>query len=192
MIANHRMHNFQPTAELPLFAWLMSNPRKGGRPPRQTVPLKHCCDCGAVINRSSRGRCKPCAHIGLKRPCPDDLLAVLRSQGSHGAARHYHASLSTVTRWRREMELKRQARLKKGIGQSQPQGFQQRPLISNRDMSQAGQAADYLRRYGAVYRCDAVGKPNPKGTHWKRNFAVLTDDEIIARASRLGWQEGGM
>lgn len=188
MIANHRLHKFKPEPELPLLAWLMSTQRKGGRPPRATVIVKHCRDCGAVINRSSRGRCKPCANIGLKRSCPDDLFEILCSIGSHGAAKHYHASLSTVTRWRREMELKAQARLKRPEAKTiRYAPFRQIPLINNRDMSCAGQAADYLRRYGAVYRCDAVGKPNPKGTHWKRNFAVLTDEEIVSRAIRLGW-----
>lgn len=188
MIANHRLHNFQPVEPLPLFAWLTSNPRKGGRPPRATVPVKHCRDCGAVINRSSRGRCKPCANIGLKRACPDDLLAILHAQGSHGAAKHYHASLSTVTRWRRELELKAQARLKKAAPVLRPRCFQQVPLIVKRDMSYAGQAADFLRRYGAVYRCDALGRPNAKGAFWKRNFSVLTDDEIIQSALKLRWQ----
>lgn len=56
-----------------------------------------------------------------------------------------------------------------------------------RDMSAAGSAADHLRRYGAVFRCGPDGKPNAKGGFWNRNSHVLTDDEIMSRASRLGW-----
>lgn len=171
---------------LPLFSWF-GPPKKSGRPSRATVIVKHCRDCGTIINRSSRGRCKPCANVGLKRACPADLLLILRTYGSHGAAKHYHASLATVTRWRRELELTPQARMKKGIGQSRQRGFIARPLITVRDTSIAGQAVDYLRRYGSVYRCDQFGKPDPRGSHWKRNFTILTDDEIIARARRLGW-----
>lgn len=56
-----------------------------------------------------------------------------------------------------------------------------------RDLTLAGQAADFLRRFGSVYRCDVTGKPNSKGTRWKRNYSVLTDDELMHRARRLGW-----
>lgn len=59
---------------------------------------------------------------------------------------------------------------------------------NRRDMSRAGMAADYLKRFGPVFRCDAQGKPSAKGTHWARGRFVLTGDEIIARAERNGWQ----
>ena len=170
---------------LPLFSWAQTIHRKRG----SGIAPKHCRDCGCLINRSSRGRCKPCATTGLKRARPADFLETLRKLGSQGAARHYRASLGTVTRWRRELELKPQARMKRGIGQSRSdRGFMPRPLLQNRDMSLAGQAADYLRRYGSVYRCDDLGKPMAKGSHWRRNYAVMSDDELIQRAERLGWK----
>lgn len=178
---------FADVSSLPLFAFLRAPERPIYRP-RATPQVKHCRECGVVINRSSRGRCKPCATIGLKRSMPEDFLPILRKLGSQGAARHYHASLATVTRWRRELELKPQARMKKGIGQSRTdRGFVPRPLIQNRDMSLAGQAADFLRGFGAVYRCDERGRATPKGTHWRRGFAVMGDDELMHRAQRLGW-----
>lgn len=59
---------------------------------------------------------------------------------------------------------------------------------NRRDMSRAGLAADYLRRFSSVFRCDAQGKPSEKGTHWARGRHALTGDEIIDRAMRLGWQ----
>lgn len=174
---------------LPLFTWA-SQPIKARRLRGAKPIAKHCRDCGCIINRSSRGRCKPCATVGLRRSCPDDFLPVLRRLGSQGAARHYHASLATVTRWRRELELRPQARMKKGIGQSRSdRGFIPRPLIQNRDMTLAGQAADFLRRFGSVYRCDVRGTPMAKGTHWRRAYAVLSDEELMHRAQRLGWCE---
>lgn len=151
---------------------------------------KHCVDCGAEINRSSRARCKACARIGLKRAIPDDFLVILRRLGSQGAARHYRSSLSTVTRWRRELKMKPQARMKKGIGQSRvDRGFVARPLIVNRDMSRVGMAAEYLSRFGPIYRCTEEGKPNAKGSHWRRGFAVMSDAGMIERAKRMGWNE---
>lgn len=169
---------------LPLFSWAQTIRRKRGA----GMAPKHCRDCGCKINRGSRGRCKACATVGQLRARPADFLETLRKLGSQGAARHYHASFSTVTRWRRELELKPQARMKRGIGQSRPdRGFTPRPVLNNRDMSLVGQAVDYLRRFGSVYRCDASGKAVTKGTHWRRNFAVMTDDDVIQRAERLGW-----
>lgn len=174
---------------LPLFAWADTRASLIRRARGSKPAPKHCRDCGRPINRSSRGRCKACAHIGLKRECPGDFLAVLRRFGSQGAAQHYRASLATITRWRRELKLEPQARMKRGIGQSRPdRGFTPRPMVQNRDMSLAGQAADYLRRFGSVYRCDETGSPKPKGTHWRRNYAVLSDEQLIARAEKLGWK----
>lgn len=55
------------------------------------------------------------------------------------------------------------------------------------DSSRAGMAARYLRRFGPVYRCDALGKPTPDGFFWNRGGFVLSDDEVIERALRNGW-----
>ncbi|WP_194919911.1 hypothetical protein [Novosphingobium sp. NBM11] len=177
---------------LPLWTWVRNRPaaiNKGGKPRHGKPIVKHCISCGCVINRGSRGHCRPCGHIGLKREVPDDFRAVLLKLGSHGAARHFKASLSTVTRWRREISMSKHERAKRTSAGPRPfaSGFQQRPLLCNRDVTVAGQAADFLRKFGAVYRCDADGKPNAKGSHWKRNFSVLTDDELMGRAERLGW-----
>jgi hypothetical protein len=56
-------------------------------------------------------------------------------------------------------------------------------------MTTAGMAAEFLRRYGSVYRCDPDGKPNAKGTHWRRFLSVVSDEDLIARAKKLGWNE---
>jgi hypothetical protein len=61
------------------------------------------------------------------------------------------------------------------------------PIKAHRDCSQVGQAADFLRKYGAVYRCYESGRAATKGTHWSRNGFVLTDAELISRAEHLGW-----
>ena len=58
----------------------------------------------------------------------------------------------------------------------------------NRDLSRAGLAADYLRRFGSVYRCDDNGRQLADGFFWCRGGrVVLTDDELIQRAQRNGW-----
>jgi hypothetical protein len=183
------VRNHPASAELPLFAWATAA-KRGGRPRSNSQPpAKHCKTCGTQISRYSRGHCRSCGYLGLKRDCPDDFLDVLHRLGSQGAAKHFNASLSTVTRWRLEAGLKlheRARRVKSG-------GFQkQRGLIASglpqRDVTLPGQAADFLRQFGSVWRCDLKGKPSVKGTHWRRNLAVLSDDELMARAVRLGWK----
>lgn len=149
-----------------------------------------CIDCGTSITRYSRGRCVECGGKARMRGVPADFIEVLRARGSAGAAKHYRSSLGTVTRWRRQMSLtpfvpaKKPVRTVSGAGSFM--GYR-RPIFVNRDLSRVGQAADFLRKYGAVYRCGPRGNPQPKGEFWNRNGHVLTDDEIISRASRLGW-----
>lgn len=178
------------TTSLPLFNWSAHYPGKpssASSPP----PARHCKSCGTQISRYSRGHCRSCGYIGLKRDCPGDFLAVLKNLGSQGAAKHFSASLSTVTRWRHEEGLALHMRAKHGVVGGNPSFRVAMGRIAprNRDMSMAGQAADFLRQFGSVYRCNERGKPDAKGTHWRRNLSVLSDDEMIARAARLGWVE---
>lgn len=64
---------------------------------------------------------------------------------------------------------------------SKPEGYQ-------RDMSEAGQAADFMRRDRRVFRCDAAGQQARNGKFWMCGTVRLTDAELIARASAKGWQ----
>jgi hypothetical protein len=58
---------------------------------------------------------------------------------------------------------------------------------ARRDMTRIGQAADFLRRFGPVFRCGPGGVALQSGLHWNRGGFVLTDAELVARAERLGW-----
>lgn len=156
-----------------------------------------CIDCGAPISETSRGRCVACGHAPLLRKMPADFVSVLRRLGSSQlAARHYRASLTAVTRWRREADLlphrpavrvSRTGRLNRGSF-----GMSLRAPVTQRDMTEAGRAADFLQRFGPVFRCLTTGKAHPKGTYWNRNGHVLSDREIVARAERLGFRPGGL
>jgi hypothetical protein len=59
----------------------------------------------------------------------------------------------------------------------------------DRDTSPDGEAADYLRRFGPVYRCNSVGRPDIAGKFWRRGSAVLTSAELIERADYLRSRE---
>lgn len=149
-----------------------------------------CIDCKAEISAFGSGRCKRCAYRAKSRPVPPDFLEQLARRGSGGCAVHYRASLTTITKWRRASGLRPQLRMRRspsmGGGFKRQTGTLARIMI-HRDHSDAGQAADFLRRFGAVYRCDEGGKPNSKGAFWNRNNHVLDDGEIMFRAKRLGW-----
>ena len=180
------------SAELPLFAWAVMSKSRGGRPRSNSQPpAKHCKTCGTQISRYSRGHCRSCGYLGLKRDCPCDFMDVLHRLGSQGAAKHFNASLSTVTRWRREAGMALHERARRGrVGGHQPFVKSASLVVRGpqRDVTLPGQAADFLRQFGSVHRCDEKGKPNAKGKFWRRNFSVLSDEEIMARAERLGWK----
>lgn len=59
--------------------------------------------------------------------------------------------------------------------------------VVHRDMSRIGQIADFLRYWGPVCRCNPNGRADPKGTHWRRGSAVLTDAELTVRAIAKGF-----
>ncbi|WP_311271067.1 hypothetical protein [Sphingobium sp. WCS2017Hpa-17] len=115
---------------------------------------------------------------------------ILRKLGSCGAAKHYRSSLSTVTRWRREIGLLPHERTRYRQPTFRQQMFKQAPLRVVRDYTSVGQAADFLRRFAAVYRCDEKGQVPKRGggLFWNRNGYVLTDEELMAKARRLGWE----
>lgn len=65
-----------------------------------------CKDCGASISVRSRGRCKPCSYSALRRPIPSGFASTLALIGSRECAKHYGASLSTITKWRKQIGYK--------------------------------------------------------------------------------------
>lgn len=150
-----------------------------------------CSDCGRPIAPDSRGRCATCARRGLHRAVPDDFVETLERLGSAGCAAYYRASLTTVTKWRRAKGLKPQFRAKRvsqGMRVRGRPGGGERPLAVKRDWSRAGQAAEFLRRFGPISRCDENRAFNPAGEFWNRNGHLLSADDVVSRAERLGWK----
>ena len=62
-------------------------------------------------------------------------------------------------------------------------------FFAQRSQGVADMAAQHLRRDAPVFRADADGKANPKGKCWRYGNTVLTEDEMIAKAERKGWQQ---
>lgn len=98
----------------------------------------------------------------------------------------YGKGPATIQRWCRETGVTPRKASAAHIGAAtrnfSPQNH------AHRDTTRAGLAADFLRHLGPVFRCTPEGRAKPDGTHWNRGGrTVLTDDEIIARAVRNGW-----
>jgi hypothetical protein len=51
----------------------------------------------------------------------------------------------------------------------------------------ADMAAQHLRRDAPVFRCKADGSADPKGKCWRYGNTVLSEQEMIAKAERKGW-----
>jgi len=99
------------------------------------------------------------------------------------AKERYNRGETTLNRWAIEADICfRTPRLAKTI--MGPKGAVDR---TQRDMTRAGQAADYLRRLSSVFRCDANGRAKTNGKFWRRGSATLTDADLIERAEDRGW-----
>ncbi|MES3054926.1 hypothetical protein O6V14_04720 [Sphingomonas faeni] len=113
-------------------------------------------------------------------------------------AAKYHAAPQTIRRWQRAIGIVFQSG-RAGVNVARANTAKPAHLVRNayqttpvdravKDGSRAGMAADYLRKFGAVYRCTPMGGADLKGSHWRRGSAILTDAEIVERAEYNGWQ----
>lgn len=104
-------------------------------------------------------------------------LTVVHLMARFGCAR------STITRWCREHGLTPKPPTISYRGPGLAPSMQ----VAVRDGTLAGRAADFLRKFGPVIRCDETGAYNPRGTHWRRNSTILTADAVIQRAASQGF-----
>jgi hypothetical protein len=138
-------------------------------------------------------------------PAPADLADNALTMTGRELARHYNRDTKTVFRWLREAGIrpapfnysacsKRQwqdnpprQRRPKSIGIRVPKP--KITLVSKmpRDTTLSGQAADHLRKWAAVYRCDPDGRPNQSGSCWHYGMLVLSTDQLMERARNKGW-----
>ena len=138
------------------------------------------------------------AQLGSTKAVVDEKYADLaeRAKEMHvsALARHYGVTAPTMTKTLR----------KRGIVAAKPPKYIPRPnakraapykliphatpFTNRRVKSSADLAAEFLQRECAVYHCDDIGRPDPKGKFYRRGRAVLTPDEVIARAVAKGWR----
>lgn len=127
---------------------------------------------------------------------PADFAELWQTNSLLWLSAHFECSLSTAAGWAKLLGLVRargahitarkvEAKPAKPapLRLIKPNAYQNAPVNKfQRDMSAPGQAADFLRKFGPVYRCDVRGRPLSDGFFWRRGNAVMTDDELIERA----------
>jgi hypothetical protein len=116
---------------------------------------------------------------------PEDFARLAGYKTRADLAKHYGVSVDTITRWRRVAGLRRFPVTSTAHFRSP--GLSAAMTRGRRDETLAGRAVDHLRRYGPVYRCREDGEPDFAGRFWNRGGHVLTDDDVIQRARRLGF-----
>jgi transposase len=120
-------------------------------------------------------------------PVPTDFVTTQLGKTIAHLQNRYGVGKDVIRRWLRESDVTRQPE-SQALRLIKPNAYATAPLDRvQRDMSNAGQAVDFLRRFGAVYRCNERGGADVKGNRWRRGSAILTDADIIERAERLGW-----
>lgn len=151
-------------------------------------------------------------ETGVKRRdraiIPDDFAEVWKSKGVTALAAHYGRNHSTISTWIKKLGLSRprgrtltqQARKAAALPKPQveftrtpppkrfvkPDAFRTTAVDRvQRDMTDAGRAADTLRRdRWTVFRCDEKGRATPEGKMWLCGRVLCTDVELIERAER--------
>jgi hypothetical protein len=142
-----------------------------------------CADIISRWRRESGVLSKKCRRNYAEPPA--DFVLVAADLTKRELRERYHRADPTINRWLQETGARcgRYSR----APEIQPQRVV--PAVSPEILTRATHAAEYLRKFGPVTRCNQNGAFNPRGDHWRRGNKVLCAQEVIARALRNGWHE---
>jgi len=114
------------------------------------------------------------------RPLPSDFPTMARLLTKSALAAHYKTTPQVIARWFTETDLTpKDPRATRNISQTW------RPDIPGpRRETEHDLAAEYLRRFGPVSRCDERGRYRQAGDYYLVGNTVHTKDELLARARR--------
>lgn len=140
----------------------------------------------------AKGRVIPPAK---RRECPADFAQMAAFLTYTGLCNHYNTGRSAVDRWvsetgatplvfvRKPSEAKPQAG-KPSRGLYHAIGISSNIAAAAKPYTAHDRAADTIRPYAAVYRCDERGKADLAGKFWRVGMVVVTPDELLERAAR--------
>lgn len=145
-----------------------------------------------------------------RRARPDDFEQFQEGKPVRALEAHYRCSNAVITRWLHEIGVHRKPSANKRTGEEElkltklvvPTPLPRRAKAStfiktatpdrpHIDTTRAGLAAEFLRHFGPVRRCNEIGQYDPMGNRWRRGTSslLLNANEIIERALRLGWND---
>lgn len=169
----------------------------------QSKLMRHYCASHRMIQRWSKetGAEPKLGARYSRHPIPDDFTTLALVTTKVGLVRHYGVHNHTVARWLRltqieppawERPRKEKAPRQKATRTSRPAAFRTPKQAHSfdtlrRETTTDGLAADHLRRFCAVYRCNERGRADQDGAWWRYGNAILTPAELIARAERHGF-----
>lgn len=116
-----------------------------------------------------------------RREAPEGFADAAKTMTLRELAERFSMSTKVASRLIRRMGIVRVSRPK--TRPSTNRGWVM--SIENRskaDQSPAHIAANYLRGFDPVLRCDHTGKLNPEGSHWHIRGRVVTGDELMEMA----------
>lgn len=116
--------------------------------------------------------------------CIRDFGARARSRGPRSVKSPKPAKKPVVGR-ERPVDFQRVTTPRRPIPKPRRAGIA--TATPQRDMTRAGQAADFLRRLDPVRRCDASGAFSLTGDHWHFRGRLFDAAGIIERAARVGF-----
>lgn len=119
-----------------------------------------------------------------RRPVPEDFAELAPTMTKTGLSEHYGTANKIVERWCAEtgISAKRRQPRKRNVFTMPSNGA---PTVERlRNYGIHDEAADVLRHYGPVYRCDEQGRAKERGELWRVGNVVVDGDELMARADR--------
>ena len=127
----------------------------------------------------------------MMRPAPADWEQLCAKHTAAELRRLLQADIKVIKRWIKETEIEPVPFDRKGIippnrrpNLLKQMGTPHKAIIRDKPRSIWDDAADVLRHYGPVYRCDERGRADQKGRYWRAGMVILTPDDLLERADR--------
>lgn len=127
----------------------------------------------------------------MMRPAPADWEQLCAKHTAAELRRLLKADIKVIKRWISETDIEPVPfDLKSIIPPSRKpntlkqMGTPHKAIIRDKPRSIWDDAADVLRHYGPVYRCDERGRADQKGRYWRAGMVILTPDDLLSRADR--------
>lgn len=136
---------------------------------------------------------RPNTRPANRKECPPDFHLYAPHETNPELMVRFNLSQDLVARFRRQTGCVA-PHFAKGASRRSPIRFKRAAekrlavVMDNRDDSEASRAQSYLQRFYPVWRCKEDGTFDPKGSHFRCDGITRTQEEMIERAVRKGWQ----